>query len=440
MSRVAGGGVLAFILHACIVYAMDLGEKLSLLAAAARYDASCASSGSARASGAGGLGAALPAGVCHSWTGDGRCVSLLKILYSNACRNDCAYCVNRSSADIRRSSFDAEEIVSLTLEFYRRNYIEGLFLSSGVFSDPDIVMERLIEVARILRERELFAGYIHLKGIPGCGEALLRKAGLYADRISVNIELPSSHSLCLLAPQKSGAEILGSMRLLGEAESESREDAARLRSTPRFAPAGQSTQIIVGASPEDDRCIVNLAASLYRRYGLRRVYYSAFIPVAPDPRLPSPASPPLLREHRLYQADWLLRFYGYGADELFEGAESSFAADIDPKCSWALGHPSFFPVDAGRASYAELLRVPGIGPAGARRILASRSSRSLRSEDLRKMGIALKRASWFLSLDGRPLREPAQAEIVRADLADHSPPGNAAGRPASAGQLELELS
>lgn len=395
-------------------------------------------------SSAGGVGAAIPAGVCHSWTGDGRCVSLLKVLYSNACRNDCAYCVNRASADIPRAIFSVEELVSLTIEFYRRNYVEGLFLSSGIFSDPDIVMERLIEVARVLREREGFAGYIHLKGIPGCGPALLRRAGLYADRLSVNLELPTSRSLALLAPQKSGTEILGYMRLLGEAESESREDAVRLRSTPRFAPAGQSTQLIVGASPEDDRCIVKLVASLYRRYGLRRVYYSAFVPVAPDPRLPTPSSPPLLREHRLYQADWLLRFYGYSADELLDEAETSFAADIDPKCSWALRHPSFFPLELGRADYEQLLRVPGIGLIGARRILASRKSGRLREEELRKMGIAVKRASWFLAIDGRPLREPVPPESLRSSLADH-PEFEAAGaaasdRRAGSGQLELDLS
>lgn len=423
---------------------MNLADKLALLAASARYDASCASSGSARVSRKGGIGAAVPAGVCHSWTGDGRCVSLLKVLYSNACRNDCAYCVNRASADVPRASFTTEELVSLTVDFYRRNYVEGLFLSSGVFSDPDIVMERLIEVARVLREREGFAGYIHLKGIPGCGDRLLRRAGLYADRLSVNIELPTSQSLALLAPQKSGAEILGSMRFLGEAESESREDAARLRSAPRFAPAGQSTQLIVGASPEDDRCIVKLAASLYRRYGLRRVYYSAFMPVVPDPRLPNPDAPPLLREHRLYQADWLLRFYGYNAEELLDGAEPSFSVDIDPKCSWALRHPSFFPVEISSADYDRLLRVPGIGPAGARRILSSRRGGRLRPDELPKMGIALKRAKWFLSVDGRPLCEPPQPETLRSYLSDNPEAAGrgvaAPGSRAATGQLEFELS
>jgi len=292
---------------------MDLGVKLSLLAAAARYDASCASSGSSRVPAPGGLGAGCPAGVCHSWTGDGRCISLLKLLYSNACRNDCAYCACRSSADVERASFTAEELVRLTIGFYRRNYIEGLFLSSGIFSDPDIVMERLIEVARLLREREGFSGYIHLKAIPGCGERLLRRAGLYADRLSANIELPTATSLAKLAPQKSGKEILGAMRFMGETERETKDDARRLRFAPRFAPAGQSTQLVVGASPEPDRTIVSLAEALYRRYGLRRVYYSAFIPVAPDARLPAISSPPLVREHRLYQADWLMRCYGFAA-------------------------------------------------------------------------------------------------------------------------------
>src|SRR5208337_2314498 len=263
----------------------------------------------------GGLGASRPAGVCHSWTGDGRCVSLLKVLYSNSCRKDCAYCANRASADIERASFGVEELVRLTIGFYRRNYIEGLFLSSGIFSDPDIVMERLIEVARVLRERERFGGYIHLKAIPGCGDRLLRKAGLFADRLSANIELPTASSLARLAPQKSGTEILGAMRCMGQAEAESEEDRRRFRgrrgAPPRFAPAGQSTQLVVGASPDDDRTIVRLAGALYGRLKLRRVYYSAFVPVSADPRLPSLRSPPLLREHRLYQADWLIRFYEF---------------------------------------------------------------------------------------------------------------------------------
>jgi putative DNA modification/repair radical SAM protein len=391
---------------------MDLGDKLDLLAASARYDASCASSGSSRRS-AGGLGASCPAGVCHSWTGDGRCVSLLKILYSNACRKDCAYCANRASADVERASFTVDELVRLTVGFYRRNYIEGLFLSSGIFADPDIVMERLIEVAKALREVERFGGYIHLKAIPGCGDKLLRKAGLYADRLSANIELPTASSLARLAPQKSGPEIIGSMRFMGQAEAESREDrgggAWRRARAPRFAPAGQSTQIVIGASPDDDKTVLRLASALYGRLGLRRVYYSAFVPVSADPRLPLIGSPPLVREHRLYQADWLLRFYGFKAEELLGEGEANFSASVDPKLAWALKHPEFFPVDIDRAEYGELLRVPGVGVTGAGRIVSTRRAGRIRPEDLPKMGVVMKRARAFLSSGGRPLASSLDA-------------------------------
>jgi len=390
---------------------MDLGDKLELLAASARYDASCASSGSSRSGASrdgrpGGIGATSPAGVCHSFTGDGRCVSLLKVLYSNSCRKDCAYCANRASADIPRASFTVDELARLTIGFYRRNYIEGLFLSSGIFADPDIVMERLIEVARVLRERERFYGYIHLKAIPGCGERLLRKAGLYADRLSANIELPTASSLARLAPQKSGEEILAAMRSMGQAEAENREDRRRppgRRPPPRFAPAGQSTQLVVGASSDDDWTILRLAGALYGRLGLRRVYYSAFVPVSSDPRLPRVATPPLVREHRLYQADWLLRFYGFKPEEILPEGETDLSSDIDPKMAWALAHPEFFPVDLDRADYGELLRVPGIGVVGAGRIVSTRRSGHVRPEDLQRMGIALKRARGFLASGGRPL-------------------------------------
>jgi putative DNA modification/repair radical SAM protein len=413
---------------------MDLGEKLEILAASARYDASCSSSGSSRSGGSsrsngngacsspgGGLGATSPAGVCHSFTGDGRCISLLKVLYSNSCGKDCAYCANRASAEIQRTSFTVDELVRLTIGFYRRNYIEGLFLSSGIFSDPDIVMEKLIEVASTLREREGFGGYIHLKAIPGCGDKLLKKAGLYADRLSANIELPTSASLARLAPQKSGEEILGAMRFMGRTEAESREDARRYAnrshgSPPRFAPAGQSTQLVVGASPDDDRTIMRLAGALYGRLGLRRVYYSAFVPVSTDPRLPLVGSPPLVREHRLYQADWLLRFYGFKPEELLPEGESNFSADIDPKMAWALKHPEFFPLDIDRADYGELLRVPGVGVVGAGRIITTRRAGRVRPEDLPRMGIVMKRASAFLSSGGRPLSELALAAASQASL------------------------
>ncbi len=417
---------------------MELAEKLELLAAGARYDASCASSGSARTPGRGrGIGQTVPAGVCHSFTGDGRCVSLLKVLYSNVCRLDCAYCPNRASNDIRRCTFEPEELVRLTLSFYRRNYIEGLFLSSGVFADPDIVMERIIEVARILREREGFGGYIHLKAIPGCGDRILRRAGLYADRLSANIELPTTASLKRLAPEKSGTEILTAMRFIGEAEAEEREDRRRFASTPRFAPAGQSTQIVVGASPEDDRTILGLAESLYARFRMRRVYYSAFVPVRPDPRLPRVA-PPLLREHRLYQADWLLRFYGFRASEILEAAGPSLAEDIDPKSAWALAHLEFFPVELLSAAPSELLRVPGLGANSARRIVETRRCGVLREEDLSRMGIVMKRARYFLTLRGRRLAPVPPPALLRHLLAERPFCGAAAQGP-GAGQLEFSF-
>ena len=399
---------------------MELARKLEILAAGARYDASCASSGSSR-QGEGGIGRTLPAGVCHSFAGDGRCISLLKLLYSNVCRYDCAYCMNRASNEIERAAFSADELVQLTVSFYRRNYIEGLFLSSGVFSDPDIVMERLIDVARTLRKAAGFGGYIHLKVIPGTGEALLRKAGLYADRLSANIELPTAQSLGILAPDKSGREILGAMRYIGETCQEGAEDRGRLRSTPDFAPAGQSTQLIVGASPEDDRSLLGLAQGLYRRYGLRRVYYSAYLPVTTDPRLPS-VSPPLLREHRLYQADWLLRFYGFKAEEILDATGPNLAPDLDPKSSWALAHEGFFPVELSRASLGELLRVPGLGHVSAKRLLGARRAARLRYEDLPRLGMVMKRAKYFISLYGRRPAVASTPEDLRAFLADKPAP------------------
>lgn len=372
---------------------MDLSQKLAILAAGARYDASCASSGSGRS---GSLGACTPAGICHSWTGDGRCVSLLKVLYSNSCRLDCAYCPNRAGADVPRASFTADELVRITRDFYRRNYVEGLFLSSGIFADPDIVMERLTEVARRLRREEGFGGYIHLKAIPGSGERALREAGRWADRLSANLELPTASSLETLAPQKIGSEILGAMRFLSE---EIREASRPRRRSGTFAPAGQSTQIIVGASPEPDRTLLRLASGLYRRLGLRRVYYSAFVPVNRDPRLPS-GTPPLLREHRLYQADWLLRFYGFSVDEIAGESEPNLDAALDPKTSWALRHPEFFPVDLARAGREEILRVPGIGVTGAARILETRRAGGLSLEVLPKLGVAWKRARHFVEVRG----------------------------------------
>ncbi|MDR1587078.1 MAG: putative DNA modification/repair radical SAM protein [Treponema sp.] len=419
---------------------MDMGEKISILAGAAKYDASCASSGSdgagARALADGGgravFGSGVPAGVCHSWTEDGRCVSLLKVLFSNVCRFDCAYCVNRASADTPRSSFTVSELVELTCEFYRRNYIEGLFLSSGIFSDPDIVMEKLIETARTLRTGAGYGGYIHLKIIPGAGEKMIREAGLWADRLSANIELPTDRSLQTLAPQKSGKLIFGAMENFTELNTQFEEDRRVVRflpqgrnAAPTFAPAGQSTQIIVGASPEDDRRIIHLSSSLYRKFSMRRVYYSAFIPVgapvrggAPDPRLPDLPGPPLVREHRLYQADWLLRFYHFDAAEILDESTPFLDPHIDPKTAWALGHLDFFPVEINNAAYETLLRVPGIGAKTARRVIETRRSRSLTFDHLRRMGAALKRARYFITCGGAFIDRPEEPERIYRLLAD----------------------
>ncbi|MDR0720223.1 MAG: putative DNA modification/repair radical SAM protein, partial [Treponema sp.] len=401
-------------------------------------------SGSARRCGEGGFGAAERGGICHSWTEDGRCVSLLKLLFSNVCRYDCAYCVNRVSADTPRSSFTVDELVELTGEFYRRNYIEGLFLSSGIFADPDIVMEKLIEVAKKLRRGAGYGGYIHLKIIPGTGEKLIREAGLWADRLSANIELPTDKSLQSLAPQKSGREILGAMKETCEAAAENEEESRRVRfsaggkvKTPAFAPAGQSTQLIVGASPEDDFSIINLSAALYRKFRLRRVYYSAFIPVGvdgragiADPRLPEIGAPPLVREHRLYQADWLLRFYQFEPGEIFDSGGASGPIDgpggrgrfldphIDPKTAWALRHPDFFPVEVNRADYDTLLRVPGIGAKTGRRIIETRRSRTLGFDGLLRLGVILKRARYFISAGGSFIDGPEDPARIRRILSD----------------------
>jgi len=421
----------------------DFEEKFTILAGAAKYDASCASSGSGQESTGRGkkgsrmpdgknFGYSLPAGVCHSWTEDGRCVSLLKVLFSNVCRYDCAYCVNRSSADIKRASFTVQELVNITCEFYRRNYIEGLFLSSGIFADPDIVMEKLIATARTLRTQAGYGGYIHLKIIPGSGEKLIREAGLWADRLSVNIELPTDKSLQNLAPEKSGREILGAMGEFRDISGEIEESRCRPRFLPRgkttapaFAPAGQSTQLIVGASAEDDRQIINLSSSLYRKFSLKRVYYSAFIhPGVPargspgDPRLPDIPGPPLVREHRLYQADWLMRFYHFAAGEILDEDEAFLDPHIDPKTAWALKHADFFPVEINRGDYDTLLRIPGIGAKTARRIIESRRSASLTFDTLRRMGAVLKRARYFATCSGSCIERLDDPARIRRLLSD----------------------
>jgi putative DNA modification/repair radical SAM protein len=396
---------------------MDTLQKLALLAASARYDVSCASSGSSRTSRAG-YGSTVPAGICHSFTADGRCISLLKVLFTNACINDCAYCVNRRSNPAQRTSFEVEELVALTESFYRRNYIEGLFLSSGVIRSADYTMELLVRTIRALRREAGFNGYIHVKIIPGCSPDLVRIAGFWADRVSVNLELPSDQSLRILAPEKTGRQILRSMGAIRSDIDENtdslpaRRDPAGLPlsctgrpslTSSRFAPAGQSTQLIVGASPENDRHILGLSQSLYGTYRLRRVYYSAFVPVGEDARLPVLSSPPVRREHRLYQADWLLRFYHFRAEEILDDACLFLDLDLDPKTSWAIRHRERFPVEIQHADYETLLRVPGIGMKSAQRIVSARRHQRLDFESLGRIGAVMKRARWFVTCGGRSL-------------------------------------
>ena len=382
---------------------MDTLEKLKILSGSARYDASCASSGSSRSGGEGTLGNASTGGICHSWSDDGRCISLLKVLLSNDCRYDCAYCVNRKSNPVARTSFTVKELVALTVKFYRRNYIEGLFLSSAVMQSPDYTMDRMVSIVRKLREEERFFGYIHMKVIPGCSEELVREAGLYADRLSVNIELPSGDSLKLLAPQKRKEQILRPMAFLGDTISANRFERKKNRKAPRFSPAGQSTQMIIGASPESDYRILSLSQGLYKKMNLKRVYYSAYVPVNRDTRLPVLAKPPLQREHRLYQADWLLRNYGFNADEILSEEHPFLDEHLDPKAAWALRHPEFFPVDINRADYAALLRVPGIGVTSAKRIVSARKFAAITPEGLKKIGVVMKRAKYFITCSGRPI-------------------------------------
>lgn len=392
---------------------MDIEEKLKLLGAAARYDVSCASSGSNRRSRKGGLGNTARLGVCHSWSDDGRCISLLKTLFTNACIYDCAYCANRSSVEKPRASFTPEEIADLTINFYLRNYIEGLFLSSAVRVSPDYTMEQLIRAVKLLRREKGFNGYIHLKAIPGADPALIREAGLYADRMSVNIELPTEQSLRRLAPQKDRRSILEPMGRMTEGIAESREERRKSRHAPAFVPGGQSTQLIVGASPENDLRIVRLAESLYRRYSLKRVYYSAFMPVSNDPRLPQLTEPPLLREHRLYQADWLMRYYSFTSAEILDESRPDLDEELDPKSGWALRNLQFFPVEVNTAGYETLLRVPGIGVKSARRIVTARRSHSLYFDDLKKIGVVLKRARYFITCRGHYY---ARAELAPEDI------------------------
>jgi putative DNA modification/repair radical SAM protein len=482
---------------------MNLTDKIGVLADAAKYDASCSTAGSARKNTPGGLGNGAVGGICHAWAADGRCVALLKVLLSNACAYDCAYCVNRRSNDVRRASFEPEELVRLIVDFYRRNYIEGVFLSSGVVGCPDGTMERLLAVARTLRTRERFNGYIHLKVIPGASERLTLEAARWADRVSVNIELPSAASLARVAPDKKPQAIFGPMKVLaaasgftaprlaaprpaappaalvqgwargsdfgaggapasageawplpvpsgscslagGAAASAPRPLEAALsgRSLPSvwearktrtrnpeapLIPAGQTTQMVIGASPESDASILTLAENLYLAYDVRRVYYSAFVPTGADPRLPAVGKPPLAREHRLYQADWLFRFYGFKAAEILDPTRPFLDARLDPKSDWALRHLEFFPIELETAEYAELLRVPGIGPRSATKIVKARRQSPLRAASLGRLGIVMRRAKWFITVGGKlpdtgaPERSPwmlENPEALRGELLD----------------------
>ncbi|MFA0964192.1 putative DNA modification/repair radical SAM protein [Roseivirga sp. BDSF3-8] len=395
-------------------------EKLKILADAAKYDVSCASSGSKRKN-KGGLGNSDGMGICHSYTEDGRCVSLLKILLTNHCIFDCAYCVSRKSNDIKRAAFTVKEVVDLTINFYRRNYIEGLFLSSGIFKNADYTMERLVRIAKELRTIHKFNGYIHLKAIPGASDELIREAGMYADRLSVNMELPSEPSLKKLAPEKNYQEIYKPMSSLRHAIIEHKEEKKKSRKAPLFAPAGQSTQMIIGATPEHDLHILSLADSLYKQQQLRRVYYSGYVPVLSDSRLPSISHPPLLRENRLYQADWLLRFYGFTVNELVDEANPDLPFDVDPKLGYALRYRHLFPVDINRAEKEMLLRIPGVGVKSVRLILQSRRFGKVTYDHLRKMGLALNRAKYFISCPGNPfsvMGEHTENRLKRMILSD----------------------
>lgn len=382
---------------------MSIYEKLQILTDAAKYDVACTSSGVERKGDGTGIGNCSKAGICHSFSADGRCISLLKILFTNECIYDCKYCVNRSSNDVIRTSFTPDEICTLTMEFYRRNYIEGLFLSFGILKNPNYTMELIYAALYKLRHVCNFQGYIHVKAIPGADPILIQKVGFLADRMSVNLELPTAESLRLLAPHKSRKNILAPMRLVQEKSKENRQELTLYKSAPRFVPAGQSTQMIIGASPETDYQILRVAESLYQKFGLKRVFYSAFVAVNEDKALPARTSdgPPLLREHRLYQADWLLRYYKFEANELLNEKNPNFNIFLDPKCNWALNHLEYFPVEVNRASYDVLLRVPGIGYKSAGRIVKARRFGSLGFEDLRKMGVVLKRALYFITCSGK---------------------------------------
>ncbi len=383
------------------MFKIDIISKLKILSDAAKYDVSCSSSGSNRKNKNCGIGSTSVNGICHTFTPDGRCVSLLKILMTNVCIYDCSYCINKSSNDIPRATFSVDEICNLTINFYKRNYIEGLFLSSAIIKDPNFTMEKLYQIAHKLRNTHKFNGYIHMKAIPGADKELIEKVGLLVDRMSVNIELPSADSLKLLAPDKNKEKILIPMKNINNTIIQNKSERKIFKHAPKFVPGGQSTQLIVGASDDSDLKILNLTQNLYDKLNLKRVYYSAFVPVNDDSRLPTLKNPPTLREHRLYQADWLLRFYGFRANELLNDKNPNFNINFDPKTNWALSNIHLFPIEVNKASKEMLLRIPGIGARSVQRILAIRKVTSLNFEDLKKIGVVLKRAQYFITCKGK---------------------------------------
>lgn len=402
-------------------------EKLKILAGAAKYDVSCASSGTKRSNTQGGIGNATAWGICHSFAEDGRCISLLKIMLSNYCIYDCAYCYNRKSNDIPRTSFTPDEIANLTIEFYRRNYIEGLFLSSGVLNNPDHTMERMVLVAKKLRTEHRYNGYIHLKTIPGASQQLVTEAGLYADRLSVNIEIPTENNLKILAPEKDFKSVLEPMKMISTGILEAKEDRKKYRNAPRFSPSGQSTQLIIGATNDTDHTILKLSSALYTRRDLKRVYYSGYIPVnSYDNRLPALSAPPLVREHRLYQADWLMRFYGFRNNEIVNDENPNLDLELDPKVTWALRNPHLFPVDINTADPMMLLRIPGVGTKSVQLIIMARKHNRLNSAHLKKMGVVMKRAQFFITCNELSVRnvQDLRPEVVRQILLDKSSVGS----------------
>ena len=377
-----------------------IDEKLRILSDAAKYDVSCSSSGSGRKNTNNGLGNGAISGICHSWSADGRCVSLLKILMTNYCIYDCKYCISRKSNDIERAILTPDEIVRLTMNFYRRNYIEGLFLSSGVIKNADYTMEQMIAVAKKLRLEENFNGYIHMKVIPGASRELIHEIGLYVDRVSVNIELAENKALKLLAPDKKPTDISTSMGLIRRNQIQNTEEKKLFKSTPSFIPAGQTTQMIIGASGESDFAILNRSENLYKNFGLKRVYYSAYVPVNKSGILANTDAVPMLREHRIYQADWLLRFYNFKAEEILDEKNPFIDPLLDPKANWAVQNWHLFPMEINRASYKDLIRIPGIGVTSAKRIVMARRHNVIKYEHLKKLGVVIKRAKYFITVNG----------------------------------------